>query len=216
MYPNPSPYRQPDSGTGRGGSGVRAPTGGRDLALTRTAPPESLTGPSPPSSLIAAMAFLDGVSRVGGVEALASWLAHDVVLWGWAEPRTAVREHGHAPLPLSGSTDRDVARRLLDDARRRTVAGLRTLVAVNPDDSLPFTLIQRGLVTCGVGSRWQPRVGAHRDLSELVLALIVADMLGRREIYRDRLCVCSVCDRVSFSPGASGRLGCFEHKHRGR
>ena len=180
---------------------------------TETAPPVDPRGPRP-SSLIAAVAFLDGVSRIGTGQALSAWLARDVVVWGWAEPRHTVVEAGHPPFELWTPSDEEPLRALLREAAASVVRGLRSLREATGNEPLALALIERASVRRAANRRWEPFVSADKPLSELVLSLIVADMLERPGIYRERLAICKRCDRVSFQPTVTGRDGCLDHRRR--
>jgi hypothetical protein len=161
---------------------------------------------------IAALAFVEGVGQLGTPESLRAWLESEVRPNGWADELDVVREPDHEPIRLGREVDRDALRALLRDARANVVTALRGLVWRPVEDTWIADAVGRGHVLES-GGRRAVRVPAGRSLSELVLALLAADALTRRRLYDERLCVCSVCSRVSFEP-SSGRLGCPSHPVR--
>ncbi len=181
-------------------------------ASTRTAPPtQARVGTK---SSIAALAFLEGVAQLGTLESLIAWLTGEVAPNGWAVGWTTVWEPDHEPLELRPEVDREALRALLRDARANAVRSLRGLVWTPRDDEWLTEVVGRGHVASRGQGELTVAVPPGRALSELVLALLAADVLARRPLYEARLCVCSVCSRVSFDPVASGRLGCVAHPVR--
>jgi hypothetical protein len=155
------------------------------------------------------MAFLEGVALVGTIQAVRAWFHGDLLKWGGLEWRT-LREPGQAPLELAGEPDRAALSCLLADGRARVVDTLRDWLATPGDDAFLQELVARGFVQ-RTAERWVARVPSDRYLSELVLALLGADMLGRRAVYEARLSICDACDRVGFVPTAPTRHGCAQH-----
>ena len=195
--------------------------------MTHPAPHLSVTWTEPPSGdpvrgetrcSIAALAFLEGTSQLGTFASLRAWFIGDVVPNRWAPGWDSLREPGLPASSLSASPDPMQLRRLLRAARDRVVEGLRGLVWTPRDDSWISALVHQGYVRCEKteqsGVMWTVEVPRGRALSDLVLALFAADILARRALYDERLCVCSSCGRVSFDPACSGRLGCPAHPVR--
>ncbi|MFO0612888.1 MAG: hypothetical protein U0414_09885 [Polyangiaceae bacterium] len=179
-------------------------------ATTVLAAPRDLVGPSDRTAyMIAAMGFLDGVSKVSSMTALGAWLSGDIVANGWASPWHEVREAGCSPVGLDARGAE--GRMLIQMARRHVLAELRAFVN-DPSDGLALSLIQRGCLQRRADSRgWVPWISSERDLSELVLALFAAAWIGDPEGLAAKLCLCDECDGVSFAPQATGRRGCPTH-----
>lgn len=170
-----------------------------------------------PSRLITAMAFLEGLARLGDSgpgagRRVRQWWIADVLPLGCVEPSSELRETGHAPLSLA-ALDEDPAalQAMLLDARRRVVVALET--ALRDPAALSDVLVQLGLVRRS-DAGWAPSVASDRPLSDLLLALVVSDMLDRPRLYRDRFALCRRCDRISFDRALTGRRGCLEHPIR--
>lgn len=197
------------------------------LAITtRTAPPQKLVvSRTGTRSSIAALAFLEGVAQLGTIESLRAWFDGEVGPNGWAPDWTAVSEPEHEPLALQPSPDKAALRALLRDARANVVQALRGLLWAPGDEAWLGELVASGCVLPAAQAKGaSPKesreyvavVPAGRPLSELVLALLGADILARRKLYDDRLCVCSVCGSVTFAPETTGRFGCIQHPTRPR
>ena len=185
---------------------------------TRTQPPLE-----PPAeevrSAIAALTFLEDVAHVGTIQSLRAWFRNDVGRACASGPWTRVREPGHRSLKLDEETEARELRSLLVSTRLHVVVLVRGLVRDPIDTSFLEALVHQGLVrrTGEAGdARWMASVGDERSLSELVLALLGADVLARREVYERRLCVCRACGRLSFEPTITGREGCLEHRAASR
>lgn len=184
----------------------------REIATTLPASPRELVGAADRQALmIAAMGFLDGVSKVSSVGSLKSWLTWDIAISGWAPSWDVVREPGCDPIALASHPDDACARSLIHMARLHVVAALRSL-RDRPTDDLALSLIAKGLLQRRPDSRgWVPWVTSDRNLSELVLALFAAAWLGDADALAARICLCTECDGVSFAPHATGLDGCPAH-----
>jgi len=179
-------------------------------------------------SLFAGVAFVEGVSEGWGCWELTGWFEDHLVAAGhMASSPSVVLEQGFGVIVIDprGSssgvhTSLQQLPQLLAAARKRVVDTLRAFLPPRCDDRFLHAAIYAERVERKNGDAgrlaWVPRVRETERLSDAVLALFVADMLTHREFHEQALCVCEVCGRVSFDPGATSRSGCRVHSVRGQ
>jgi hypothetical protein len=105
--------------------------------------------------------------------------------------------------------------RIVTAARTRVGTTLAGLLASPADDRFLSAAIFASRVersSSSQGSVWRPTPRGTERLSDVVLTLFAADILGNREEYDACLCVCSVCGRVALRTGALDRTRCLEHE----
>jgi hypothetical protein len=121
---------------------------------------------------------------------------------------------------LHGSGDEAVASqtalpRVLAAARIRVISALRGLIASPTDDRFLAAAIFAGRVrrrrVCSE-SQWVAQPEATAPLSGVVLSLFAVDVLTHREEYDRRLCVCDICNRITFQDGELRRKSCPDHQ----
>jgi hypothetical protein len=95
-------------------------------------------------------------------------------------------------------------------ARWQVILAMRGLLSAPADDRFLNAAIFAGRVVRDQGN-WRVEVRDGDVLSDIVLALFVADVLGNREFHEEKLCVCDVCGRLSYSPTLTTRAGCPDH-----
>lgn len=184
--------------------------------------PSSASGVVVRPVLSAGLAFVDA-ARGGSLHAreLTRWLQAWLVTPGLMVMPTTVHEVGAGKITLgAGSGAWDVAldqrlTRIVTAARARIVETLGGLVANAVDDRFLAAAIFAGRVerTSGDhGATWRAMPKPTDRLSDLVLSLFAADALSNREEYDACLCVCEVCDRIVFRPGALARTRCELHE----
>jgi hypothetical protein len=173
-------------------------------------------------ALVAALMFLERAhQRSLHVGALDAWFQRHLVGAGWMPWPGQVSERmvgGVALVPGSGSmATPDLAARcelIVQEARALVVITLRGFIAVDSDDRFLSAAIFRDRVqrdSRGMMAGWVPRPRASDPLSEIVLSLFAADILGNRETYDRALGVCRVCGRVAFDPSSLERPRCPAH-----
>jgi hypothetical protein len=170
------------------------------------------------------LALLAGLTFVEG--AVAGWGRADVVDWfrthadalGRKAPPRLVIDPTVGAVPLQPGVrlagDRvgrlDDLPKVLAMARWRVIVTIRGLLAQPCDDRFLHAAIFARRVE-RVRGAWQAGPGDADLLSDVVLSLFVADVLGHRGFYEQNLCVCDVCGRISWNPGATTRAGCGDH-----
>ena len=168
------------------------------------------------SELLAVLEVVEGVAAGSfDRDALIRWIDVHIVAAGRGDRPPLVLERGVGAVALDrpGAIGAH-ARRVAETARSRLVAAARAFISARHDDTFVTAAIYAGRVRrVRVGDRrqWVARPLLGDSLSEMLLALLVADLLPRRELYEATLCVCDECGRLSFGYDRSARHGCFEH-----
>jgi hypothetical protein len=171
-------------------------------------------------ALVAALTFLDrATQRTLDVAALDAWIQRYLVGTGWMAWPGQVSERivgGVALGPGSAATPELAARceAIVQEARALVVITLRGFISVECDDRFLSAAIFRDRVqrdARGMMAGWVPRPRVEDPLSEIVLSLFAADILGNRETYDRALGVCRICGRVGFDPAGLERPRCSTH-----
>ncbi len=109
--------------------------------------------------------------------------------------------------------------RIVAAARARVAATLGGLLAAPVDDRFLSAAIFSGRVQRSTGTTsgrargsWLPRPAVADRLSDIVLAVVAADVLSNRDEYDDCLCVCDLCGLVSLDARQLSRTRCEEHE----
>jgi hypothetical protein len=158
--------------------------------------------------LVAALTFLEGVASGDlGHEGLILWIERYLVGTGWMPWPGRVHERlaGSVTLGDRAISDAEV-RVMLLAARARIISVLRGFVARPSDERFLHAAIHGGRVqrdSRGMMTGWVPRPHIADRLSDVVLALFAADILGQREGYERSLQICERCDRVTFDPSGA-------------
>jgi hypothetical protein len=193
--------------------------------------PASDREPVERSSMVGALAFVEGVAAGWGCWELSGWFEEHLVAPGvMANSPPVVVEQGFGVIGIdprwSGITRSNAATtkiqelpRLLEASRKRVVESLRAFLPPHADDRFVHAAIYRHQVERRQGSggppQWRATPRETDRLSDIVLSLFAADILSHREFYETRLCVCEVCGRVSFEDESAPRSGCRLHSTRG-
>lgn len=171
-------------------------------------------------ALVAALTFLERATlRTLDMGALDAWLQRYLVGTGWMRWPGQVSERrlgGVALVPGSAATPELAAlcESIIQEARAAVVITLRGFIAAECDDRFLSAAIFRERVerdSRGMMAAWVPRPRATDPLSEIVLSLFAADILGNRESYDRAMGVCRVCGRVGFDPAGGERPRCPAH-----
>jgi hypothetical protein len=190
------------------------------LSLALLDPTPVLAPPMSRPELLAGLAFLEG-SRNPSWDAagLRAWFDEHLVKTGAMMTPVVVTELSAGTVALHGSSSQGLAShsrlpRVLTAARSRVLASLRGLLASPTDDRFLMAAIFTGRVRrvrVEKSNRWVVRPEPMATLSSVVLSLFAADVLGHREIYDRSLCICEVCDRVTFDTSLAQRTSCAAH-----
>ena len=181
------------------------------------------------TTLLGAVAFVDGVAAGWGCWELSGWFDDHLVAPGrMAKSPSVVTEQGFGNITVDPRRS-DVQRRgtggieqipaLLTAARTRVIETLRQFSATAADDRFLHAAIYAKRVERqqrGKQVAWAACPAESDRLSDIVLSLFVADILMHREFHEANLCICEVCGRVSFAPASTTRTGCKQHSPRGQ
>jgi hypothetical protein len=167
-------------------------------------------------ALFAALTFLDRVlADTLDPRELAAWLDGNLVRPGYMPMPTTVQEPGVGVVSLRDLPSSSWApayeqrlRAILRAARLRVSISLQGLLATPRDDRFLTAAIYAGRV--GRAAHWVPRLKGTERLSDILLALLTADILEHRDEYDASLCVCGICGQVSLSRAIS-RTRCAVH-----
>lgn len=193
---------------------------GSSPALSLVPPRASVAPPMNRAALLAGLSFLDA-SRDAAWDTLGLrvWFDEHLVQPGSMMAPVVVTEIATGTVALHGSSSQGLASpsklpKVLMAARVRILSALRGLLASPTDDRFLMTAIftervQR--VRIDGENQWVVRPEATATLSSIVLCLFAADVLSHRELYDRALCICDVCDRVTFDAGATKRTSCPAH-----
>ncbi len=170
-------------------------------------------------ALVAGLTFLErAAQRTLDVAALDAWFQRHLVGTGWMAWPGQVSERVVGGMALDpGSATPELAARceaIVQEARALVVITLRGFIAVESDDRFLSAAIFRDRVqpdARGMMAGWVPRPRVEDPLSEIVLSLFAADILGNRETYDRALGVCRICGRVAFDPTGLERPRCSAH-----
>lgn len=171
-------------------------------------------------ALVAALKFLDrATQRSLDVTTLDAWFQRYLVGTGWMPwpGQVSERSIGSVALaPGSGATPEIAARceAIVQAARTLVVMTLRGFIGPTGDDRFLAAAIFRERVqrdSRGMMAAWVPRPAIDDPLSEIVISLFAADILGNRDSYERALGVCRVCGRVGFDPAGAERPRCPLH-----
>jgi hypothetical protein len=149
-----------------------------------------------------------------------NWIERNLIQVGYAPRPFRMQEPLFGALPtdiscsafLPETPPPDETTAILVRARARVVGKLRGLMQSPPDDRFLSAAIFAGRVRRILVDNamvWVPRPRAHDILSDVILSLFVADILGRREFYAQNLCICDSCGRVRFNPDPTLRRSCL-------
>jgi hypothetical protein len=194
------------------------PTFARQTSITP--PAIALLSARSRHALVAALKFLDGAAlRTLDVSSLDAWLQRYLVGTGWMPWPGQVSERmaGRlALMPGERATPEITARceSIVHEARAQVVLALRSFIGPESDDRFLAAAIFRGRVqrdSRGMMAAWVPQPHIEDPLSEIVLSLFAADILGNRESYERALGVCRACGRVSFDPSGLEKPRCPAH-----
>jgi hypothetical protein len=174
----------------------------------------------PRRALAAGLEFLEASAAPGwGVRGVRDWLDEHLVEPGHMRRPIALTEPGAGSVTLHESDAEALTSSanlpgLLAGARIRIISALRGLNASPTDDRFLSAAIFAGRVQrlrTLSESHWVPQPDPAAPLSGIVLSLFAVDVLSHRDEYEKRLCVCDVCDRVTFQDGALRRKSCPDH-----
>ena len=154
------------------------------------------------AELMAGLTFVEAATGWGAAD-LARWFTAHARLLGRDEPPARSIRSGHAG--LDAQLPRELAM-----VRWQVILTLRGLLACPADDRFLHAAIFAERVRRGQGA-WRVEAQAGDSLTEIVLALFAVDVLTHREFHEQKLCVCDVCGRISYNPGATTRAGCPDH-----
>jgi hypothetical protein len=173
--------------------------------------------------LFAALTFLD--APPASAAALLTWFDAHVVPLGCMSRPTHVVETLYAPVPLPNAYehgaagtahDAAVLQEIVTRAKERVVRTLCAFVSEERDERFLKEAVVSGKVRSSAsGLGWETHLEQDDPLSEILLSLLAADVLGNREFHEHCLCVCKTCYLVSFQPLVTGRTGCREHRPTG-
>jgi hypothetical protein len=189
-------------------------------AVTAVAFPAQ-AGSEPRPALIAGLRFLEGSAAPGwGVRGLRDWFAEHLVEPGYMRTPIVLTEPSAGTVTLHGSgaealTSQSSLPRVLAAARIRVISSLRGLIASPTDDRFLAAAIFAGRVRrrrVQSESQWVPQPELTAPLSGIVLSLFAVDVLSHRDEYDRHLCVCDVCNRITFQDGALKRKSCPDHQ----
>ena len=190
------------------------------MASDRTPPPGSRVMLRP--ALTAALAFVDGAQdgTLRGPQ-LAAWFATHLVKPGIMPMLATIQEPGVGVVSMrdmpSGpwaTAFEEQLRVIVRAARLRISLALQGLLSTPPDDRFLSAAIFAGRVERGAlgrGSHWQTKLKGTERLSDIVLAILAADVLSHRDEYDGALCVCAICGRISLSRQSTTRTRCADH-----
>lgn len=180
-------------------------------------------GPEDRAAVVAGLAFLDAsAAPAWGVGRLRDWFAQHLVEPGYMRSPLLVTEPSAGSVTLHGSdtkslTSRSNLPRVLATARSRVISALRGLHASPTDDRFLAAAIFAGRVRRrrmsneSSESRWVAQPEPTAPLSCIVLSLFAVDVLSHRDEYDKHLCVCDVCNRITFQESALHRKSCPDH-----
>jgi hypothetical protein len=168
-------------------------------------------------ALAASLAFLDAAHDDAlRARELTAWFTAHLVKPGIMAMPATVQEPGVGVVSLRDLPSGAWApafegrlREIVRAARLRISLALQGLLATPPDDRFLSAAIFAGRVDRG--AHWRLRLNGTERLSDIVLAVLAADVLAHREEYEATLCVCAICGRISFSRGAGARTRCANH-----
>jgi hypothetical protein len=172
-------------------------------------------------ALLAGLDFLEGsTSPAWDVRGLRDWFDRHLVATGCMLSPVLVNEPSAGTVALYSSGAQALASqsslpRVLTAARIRVLSALRGLIASPVDDRFLAAAIFAGRVRrrrVGERSQWVARPESTAPLSGIVLSLFAVDILSHRDVYDRGLCVCDVCNRVTFQDAAFRRRACPEHQ----
>lgn len=171
-------------------------------------------------ALVAALTFLEKAAQhTLDVSALDAWFQRYLVGTGWMPWPGQVSERtvGSLALAPGSRATPEVAAQcesIVQEARASVVITLRSFIGPECDDRFLSAAIFRDRVqrdSRGMMAAWVPRPSVEDPLSEIVLSLFAADILGNRESYERSLGVCRTCGRVGFDPTGLERPRCPAH-----
>jgi hypothetical protein len=177
-------------------------------------------GPENRAAIVAGLAFLDAsAAPAWGVRGLRDWFAQHLVEPGYMRSPTLVTEPTAGSVTLHGSGAESLTSpgnlpRVLAAARIRVISALRGLIASPTDDRFLAAAIFAGRVRRSrvrSESRWVAQPEPTAPLSVIVLSLFAVDVLSYRDEYDKHLCVCDVCNRITFQESALRRKSCPDH-----
>ena len=169
-------------------------------------------------SLLAALTFVEGSTSGWGPSDLLDWFKTYATALSRTAPPASVSDAvvGTISLVQGAKLVGDkVARpdelpKLLAMTRWRVIVTVRGLLATPGDDRFLQAAIYADRVRREKAA-WNAQPRDTDLLSDVVLSLFAADVLGQREFYEQNLCVCDVCGRISFNPAVTSRAGCGDH-----
>jgi len=177
-------------------------------------------GPQNRAAITAGLAFLDASAVPSwGIDGLRSWFAEHLVEPGHMRSPLLVTEPSAGSVTLHGSgaeslTSQSNLPRVLTAARIRIISALRGLIASPTDDRFLAAAIFAGRVRrrrVQSENRWVAQPEPTAPLSGVVLSLFAVDVLSYRDEYDKHLCVCDVCNRITFQESAFRRKSCPDH-----
>jgi hypothetical protein len=192
----------------------RTPSG-----IRRSITPAPISRPMQPWE--AGLSFLEGIAcKRLCPHTLESWVEHNLVLPGYVPKPTRLHEPLFGALPtdkgcspfLPEMPPSDETSALLIRARARIVGQLRGLIRTPPEDRFLHAAIFAGRVRrapAGATMAWLPSPRSGDALSDIITSLFVSDILGRREFYKENLCICHSCGRVRLDASSTERDKCF-------
>jgi hypothetical protein len=171
--------------------------------------------------LVAGLGFLEASATPGwGVRGLRDWFTEHLVDPGHMRAPIVITEPSAGSIMLHGSGESAAASqaalpRVLAAARIRIISALRGLIASPADDRFLAAAIFAGRVRrrrIHTESQWVAQPEPTAPLSGVVLSLFAVDVLTHREEYDRRLCVCDICNRITFNDGELRRKSCPDHQ----
>lgn len=178
----------------------------------------SLPSASECRGLLAGLVFLDGTRGASWrTSDLADWFGEHLVERRLMKRPRVVLEPRLPPLLLDprAESSREELEQLLSRARSRVLDAVRGFVGATAHDgflnaAIFSSRVQRRKVENI--PRWVPLPHESDFLSDIVLALMAADVLMDREYYRRHLSVCEICEGVALEarPETTGR--CANHR----
>jgi hypothetical protein len=149
--------------------------------------------------------------------ALAAWFEAHLVKPGFMSMPSTVQEPGVGVVSLRdlptgawAPAFEERLRGILRAARVRVSLSLQGLLATPVDDRFLTAAIYAGRVDRS--SEWRPKLKGTERLSDVVLAMLAADILTHRDEYDGALGVCTICGEISLSRTAPSRTRCLQHR----
>jgi hypothetical protein len=200
-----------------------APLSTTGSGVRRSVTPPPISQPLTP--FLIGASFLEGVVTKRLVrDNFNGWIEQNLIATGYLLGVLRIHEPIFGALPtdkgcspfLPETPPADEIAALLVRARARVIGHLQGLLRVPAEDRFISTAIYSRRVrrssVGGIGGSmsWIPHPRHDDNVSDIIMSLFVADILGRREFYEQNLCICQRCGRIRFDSGVDvDRQRCF-------